>query len=118
MIRMWRRWPVIFALALLPVGVAAQGPERINVYRYILDIDVPEPAALVALDRAPAHVLRASAPKPLVATVGTAHDSGGATTTLVALDLSPYFLAGGGIRDLKSYRSMTAWGRLRRVITK
>ena len=42
---MWRRWPAIFALALLPVGVAAQGPERINVYRYILDIDVPEPSA-------------------------------------------------------------------------
>ena len=118
MIPMWRRWPAIFALALLPVGVAAQGPERINVYRYILDIDVPEPAALVALDRAPAHVLRASAPKPLVATVGTAHDSGGATTTLVAVDLSPYFLAGGGIRDLRSYRSMTVGGRLRRVLTK
>jgi hypothetical protein len=115
---MLRRGPIIVALALLPAVLVAQGPERINAYRYILDIDVPEPVALVALDRAPTHVLRASAPKPLAATIGTAHDSGGATTTLVALDLSPYFLAGGGIRDLKSYRSMTAWGRLRRVITK
>jgi hypothetical protein len=115
---MSRSVPTLVALALWPAVLAAQGPERINVYRYILDIDVPEPAALVALDRAPAHVLRASAPKPLAATVGSAHDSGGTTTTLVAVDLSPYFLVGGGIRDLRSYRSMTAWGRLRRVITK
>lgn len=96
----------------------AQQPDRVNIYRYILDIDVPEPAALVALDRAPAHVLRASAPKPLAATVAFAHDSGGAAATVVALDVSPYFLAGGGIRSLRSYRSMTAWGRIRRVITK
>jgi hypothetical protein len=112
------RGPIILALTLLPVDLPAQAPGRINVYRYILDIDVPEPVALIALDRAPAHVLRASAPKPLAATIGSAHDSGGATTTLVAVDLSPYFLAGGGIRDLESYRSMTVWGRLRRVITK
>jgi hypothetical protein len=111
------RWPLLIALSLLPTAVVAQD-DRINVYRYILDIDVPEPAALVALDRAPARVLRASAPKPLAAAVGTAHDSGGATTTLLAVDLSPYFLAGGGVRSLRSYRSMTAWGRIRRVITK
>lgn len=113
-----RRGMLTVALALLPAVLIAQEPDRINVYRYILDIDVPEPAALVALDRAPARVLRASAPKPLSATVGTAHDSGGAATTLVAIDLSPYFLAGGGVRSLRSYRSMTAWGRIRRVITK
>jgi hypothetical protein len=102
----------------LPDTSVAQDTARINIYRYILDIDVPEPAALVALDRAPAHVLRASAPKPLAATVAFAHDSGGAATTLLAVDVSPYFLAGGGIRSLRSYRSMTAWGRIRRVITK
>ncbi len=115
---MSRRGILIVALALLPALVVAQEPHRINIYRYILDIDVPEPAALVALDRAPARVLRASAPKPLAATVGTAHDSGGATTTMIAVDVSPYFLAGGGIRSLGSYRSMTPWGRIRRVITK
>ena len=46
-------------------SATAQGPERINIYRFILDIDVPEPAALVAMDLAPGHVLRASAPKPV-----------------------------------------------------
>ena len=106
------------ALAVMPGAVLAQQSDRISIYRYVLDIDVPEPAALVALDRAPAHVLRASAPKPLAATVAFAHDSGGAATTVVAVDVSPYFLAGGGIRSLRSYRSMTAWGRIRRVITK
>jgi hypothetical protein len=113
-----RRGSIFVALALLPAVLVAQEPDRINIYRYILDIDVPEPAALVALDRAPAHVLRASAPKPLAATLATAHDSGGAMTTVVALDVSPYFLAGGGVRSLPSYRSMNAWGRIRRVITK
>lgn len=113
-----RRGLLTIALALLPTRVVGQEPDRINIYRYILDIDVPEPAALVALDRAPARVLRASAPKPLAATVATAHDSGGATTTLVAIDVSPYFLAGGGIRSLRSYRAMDAWGRIRRVLTK
>jgi hypothetical protein len=106
------------ALAMMPAAVLAQQPDRVNIYRYILDIDVPEPAALVALERAPAHVLRASAPKPLAAAVAFAHDSGSAATTVVAVDFSPYFLAGGGIRSLRSYRSMTAWGRIRRVITK
>ena len=110
-------------LARAPDALAqAVGPspadDRINIYRFILDTDVPEPAALVAMDRAPAHVLRASAPKPLAAAIGTAHDSGGATTTLAALEFSPYFLLGGGIRSLRSYRSMSAWGRIRRVITK
>jgi hypothetical protein len=85
----------LVGLVLLPVVLSAQEPDRINIYRFILDVDVPEPAAFVALDRASAHVLRASAPKPLAATVATAHDSGGATTTMVAVDVSPYFLAGG-----------------------
>ena len=114
------RLGAVALLVLFGTGPAlAQAPDdRINIYRFILDADVPEPAALVALDRAPSHVLRASAPKPLAASVGTAHDSGGAATTLVALEFSPYYLLGGGIRSLRSYRSMTAWGRIRRVITK
>ena len=115
------RRPLVLLLLASLVGsgtARAQQGGRINIYRYILDIDVPEPAALVALDRAPSHVLRASAPKPLAAAVGFAHDSGGAATTMVAVDFAPYFLAGGGIRELGSYRAMTAWGRIRRVITK
>jgi hypothetical protein len=96
----------------------AQDSDRINIYRFILDIDVPESAALVAMGLAPAHVLRASAPKPLAAAGSFAFDTGGATTKSIALDVSPYFLIGGGIRSLRSYRTMTLWGRVRRVLTK
>jgi hypothetical protein len=109
---------VAAALLALAPSAAAQGPERINIYRFILDIDVPEPAALVAMDLAPGHVLRASAPKPVAASLAFAYDSGSGATRSAALDFSPYFLLGGGIRRLESYRSMTLWGRLRRVITK
>lgn len=101
-----------------PAVASAQDGDRVNIYRYILDIDVPEPAALVALGLAPAHVLRASAPKPLAAHLSFAFDSGGATTKSAVLEVSPYFLAGGGIRSLRSYRTMTLWGRVRRVLTK
>ena len=104
---------------LLPARpLRCQSPERINIYRFILDLDVPEPPALVALGLAPGHVLRANAPKPLAATVAFAHDSAGAATTSVALDVSPYFLVGGGIRSLPSYRSNSVAGRLRRILTK
>jgi hypothetical protein len=99
-------------------SLQCQSPERINIYRFILDVDVPEPSALVALGLAPGHVLRASAPKPIAATVAFAHDSAGAATTSVALDVSPYFLLGGGIRSLPSYRSNSIAGRLLRVLTK
>jgi hypothetical protein len=101
-----------------PANAPAQEGDRVNIYRYILDIDVPEPAALVALGLAPAHVLRASAPKPLAAHLSFAFDSGGATTKSAVLEVSPYYLAGGGIRSLRSYRTMTVWGRVRRVLTK
>lgn len=101
-----------------PHRLLGQEPDRINIYRFILDVDVPEPPALVALGLAPAHVLRASAPKPLAASLGISQDSAGAATTSVVLDVSPYFLVGGGVRSLRSYRSMTLAGRLRRVLTK
>ncbi|HEX6107338.1 MAG TPA: hypothetical protein VFZ26_17250 [Gemmatimonadales bacterium] len=109
---------VAVGIAARPAGAAAQADDRVNIYRYILDIDVPEPAALVALGLAPAHVLRASAPKPIAAHLSFAFDSGGATTRSAVLEVSPYFLAGGGIRSLRSYRTMTLWGRVRRVLTK
>lgn len=103
---------------LHPGRLAGQASDRVNIYRFILDVDVPEPPALVAMGLAPAHVLRASAPKPLAAAAGFAFDTGSAATRSLVLDVSPYFLAGGGTRSLASYRSMTLWGRARRVITK
>lgn len=109
---------VALASVLLAAPAAAQEPDRVNIYRFILDIDVPEPPAMVAMGLAPAHVLRASAPKPLAAAASFAFDTGGGATKSVVLDVSPYFLAGGGIRSLRSYRTMTFWGRVRRVLTK
>lgn len=116
-----RRIPdaLVWVLAAQPfAALYAQAPERVSIYRFVLDMDVPEPPALVAMSLAPIHVLRASAPKPLAASVFWSHDSAGGTTTGVALDLAPYFLFGGGIRTLSSYRSMSIKGRLLRVLTK
>lgn len=106
------------ASAVLPSSAVSQSGGKINIYRFILDVDVPESPGLVALDAATSHVLRGSAPKPIAASVvhrwsGTANRSTG-----VALDIVPYFLVGGGERRLADYRSMTVGGRLKRVVTK
>jgi hypothetical protein len=107
-----------FAAALATATATAQSRERINIYRYVLDVDVPESPGLVALDATPAHVLRGSAPKPIMASVlYTSNDPSGATTG-GAVDVVPYFLLGGGIRYLDSYRKNSVAGRLVRVVTK
>ena len=90
----------------------------VNIYRFVLGVDVPESPSLVALGMAPTHVLRASAPKPLAVSVFQTFPSGARATPGVAVDVAPYFLAGGGSRTLASYRSMTLGGRLARVLTK
>ncbi|NOK12414.1 hypothetical protein [Corallococcus exercitus] len=56
--------------ALLASGAAsARDGDNINLYRYVLDVDVPESPALVALEQAPLRVLLGAAPKPVMATV-------------------------------------------------
>lgn len=55
---------VLFAPAL----ASAQDTSGVNIYRFVLGVDVPESPALVALDRTPTRVLRGSAPKPIAAT--------------------------------------------------
>jgi hypothetical protein len=105
--------------ALLPARpLHAQQSPKVNIYRFVLDVDVPESPALVALDAAPSQVLRGSAPKPVTASVLARLDGGDNATSGVALDVAPYFLAGGGVRSLSSYRSNSIEGRLKRVITK
>jgi hypothetical protein len=117
--RMWTLRAISFGLLLgaWSGSVAAQDTNRVNIYRFILGVDMPAEPALVALDLAPTHVLRGSAPKPLSATLtGTFADDtmpGG-----VAVSVAPYFLAGGGIRTMESYRSRSVGGRLLRVLTK
>ncbi|MFP2896945.1 hypothetical protein [Corallococcus sp. 4LFB] len=104
--------------ALLASGTAsARDGDNINLYRYVLDMDVPESPALVALEEAPLRVLLGAAPKPVMATVLAS----AAPETLspgLGLDIAPYFLFGGGIRSLSSYRSNSVAGRLMRVLTK
>ncbi len=109
---------LLAASTVVPAGGSAQSGGKINIYRFILDVDVPESPGLVALDVATSHVLRGSAPKPIAASVvhrwaGTGNRSAG-----VALDIVPYFLGGGGERRLADYRATTIGGRLKRVVTK
>ncbi|RKH15837.1 hypothetical protein D7X74_17320 [Corallococcus sp. CA047B] len=91
--------------------------DNINLYRFVLDVDVPESAALVALDETPTHVLLGAAPKPLMATLVASRTSETLRPGL-ALDVAPYFLFGGGVRSLSRYRSNSVAGRLMRVLTK
>jgi hypothetical protein len=109
---------LLFASLLPARPLYAQQNQKVNIYRFVLDADVPESPALVALDVAPTQVLRGSAPKPVAASVLARLGSRDDATSGVALDIAPYFLAGGGIRSLSSYRSNSIEGRLKRVITK
>jgi hypothetical protein len=122
----WRRLALrstatlmLLGAVLNPIHVPAQdaGAYRINAYRYVLDVDVPEPAALVALDLAGSRALRASAPKPLSAYVGQSFVRS-LEPSAAALDVSPGFLAGAGRMSLATYAQNTLVGRLRRVALK
>ncbi|MGH2348609.1 MAG: hypothetical protein ACRDFT_03980 [bacterium] len=105
-------------VALLGGPARAQGVPPINLYRFILGVDVPESPAFVAMGVAPTHVLKGSAPKPITASLLDALPSSSRSTPGVSLDVTPYFLVGGGVRDLARYRSGSIAGRLTRVLTK
>jgi len=115
------RWLIIQGtlplLLATPVGAWAQTSPRVNIYRFILGIDIPESPALIALDRTPSRVLRGSGPKPVAATA-TRIFSSGVGQNAIGIDIVPYYLAGGGARSLSSYRSNSIAGRLGRVGTK
>lgn len=97
---------------------AAAQPPRINIYRYVLDVDVPESAAFIALDVATSRVVRGSQPKPVAASLLHHSMPEGGWMAGIALDASPYYLLDGGRRTLASYRRMSVTGRLVRVLTK
>ena len=98
--------------------VSAQTPERINIYRYVLDIEVPESPALVALGVAPFHVLASTTPKPLSASLLGVTGASARLQPAFAFEVAPYFLFGGGVRTLESARRNSLGGRLSRVGTK
>ncbi|RKG97598.1 hypothetical protein D7V97_34125 [Corallococcus sp. CA053C] len=102
-------------MGVAPGTGLAQG--NVNLYRFVLDVDVPESPALVALDETPTHVLLGAAPKPLMVTV-LASRTPASLRPGIGLDVAPYFLFGGGIRDLTGYRSGSVAGRLMRVLIK
>lgn len=108
---------VLVGMGTLLAPGTAPAQSDINIYRYVLDTDVPEAPALVALDETPTRVLLGAAPKPLMATV-LATMNGREIRPGLSLDVAPYFLLGGGIRSLESYRSNSVAGRLMRVLTK
>jgi hypothetical protein len=108
------RWcRIVPFLLMLPQSAAGQ---RTELYRFVIGVDVPEPAVFPALDVAPA-VRLGSAPKPVAAAIVFTHTAG-ETARAAALDFAPYWLAGGGARNLASYRSRSVAGRLMRVLTK
>src|SRR5262245_20369566 len=116
------RWPFLVATlgALLgpALPAAAQQGERQNVFRYILDVEPPEPTGFIPLDLNPRRVYRATAPKPIAAAVLASAAAPESVLVGVNLEASPYFLVGGGTRTLESYRDLSVKGRLLRVLTK
>src|SRR5260370_21045322 len=92
--------------------LAAQDTGRVNIYRFILGVDVPESPALVALGVAPTHVLPASGPKPVALSVLETISSGARMSGCAAIDFAPYFLAGGPARRPPTYPSMSIAGPL------
>ncbi|MCY1037193.1 hypothetical protein OV207_37560 [Corallococcus sp. BB11-1] len=96
---------------------AGLAQDNVNLYRFVLDVDVPESAGLVALDETPTLVLLGAAPKPVMVTL-LASRTPELLRPGLALDVAPYFLFGGGIRSLSGYRSNSVAGRLMRVLTK
>ncbi|WP_126933838.1 hypothetical protein [Corallococcus sp. AB018] len=75
---------------LAPGAASARDSDNINLYRYVLDVDVPESPALVAMEEAPLRVLLGAAPKPVMATV-LASASPEAFRPGISLDVAPYF---------------------------
>ena len=107
------------ALLAWPDPIAAvQDDERVNIYRFLLGVDVPQAPAFVAMGVAPNQVLLGSGPKPVAATVLATFGPSGETAPGVAVDVAPYYLFGGGVRSLQSYRSNSIVGRLMRELTK
>ncbi len=105
------------AVLALATSRAASGQETepVNLYRFVLDLEVPESPALVALGLAPSQALAATAPKPLGMSLAAEWDGAGRSLPAAAFEFSPYFLVGGGRRTLQRYRSNSVRGRLGRI---
>jgi hypothetical protein len=116
-LKAWWVATLVAAVAGSVGTVSTARGEPINLNRFAFGLDVPESPGLMVLGDAGFPVVRGSAPKPIsLSTVGEMHPDG--LDPIVSLDFAPYFLLGGGIRDLASYRANSLAGRLTRVLTK
>jgi hypothetical protein len=84
------------------VNAAAAGQPA---YKFVLDYDVPDSPGFVALDVSPEKVLTGSAAKPVVVNLLEQAAQGGKLDAGLALDFSPYFLAGGRFQNINEYRT-------------
>jgi len=123
--RLWCRLGAL-VIAALTVGAAVvaaqdgqrQDGQRQNIFRYVLDVEPPEPTGFVPLDLGTRRVYRATGPKPVAAAVLASAATGDSVSLAANLEFSPYYLLGGGTRTLESYRANSVAGRLRRIVTK
>jgi len=123
------RQPVLIAaVAIVAAGaprpLAAQDADRapkaatIDIYRFVLGVDVPESPALTTLGAAANPIPLGGAPKPLDAQAVLTFGPGEDVVLAGAVDFTPYFAFSSGKRTLESYRSNSIGGRLLRVLTK
>lgn len=110
MTKLLRRISVAAAL-LLPLPVAAQAAEQ-PAYKFILDYDVPESPAFVALGVSPEKVTTGSASKPIVVNLLNQAVTGDRASAGLALDFSPYFVFGGRFDNISEYRNNALKRRL------
>ncbi len=90
--------------ALLPALAPLRGQSADPAYRFVLDYDVPESPALVAIGSATGTITRGSAAKPFVAQLVNQFQAGEKVANGLALDLAPYFLYGGRLASIQEYR--------------
>ncbi len=113
---------VLAAVVPHPLPAQAAGPApndaTIDIYRFVLGVDLPESPALTTLGAAANPIPLASAPKPLEAQAVLTFGPGEDMVLAAAVDFTPYFAFSSGRRTLESYRSNSIGGRLLRVLTK
>jgi hypothetical protein len=103
--------PTLLVTLLAPCRALGQPADSLDAGEFILNYDVPESPALVALGITPSNILRASSAKPAVASLLNQFASHGQVENGVALDFSPYFVFGGRLKNITEYRH-NGWKRL------
>lgn len=102
---------VMLGLTVCAAPAAAQtAPSQAG--DFVLDYEVPESPAFIALGVAPGNVVRAGAAKPVVASLLNQLLTGGTLDSGIAIDFSPYAVFGGAASSVGTYHGNT----LRRIL--